>query len=97
MFRQLTRLCRELAERPLALVYPGMCAACGGALPPGRDRFCAPCRATLTADSQPTCPRCASTVGPFAALADGCSPAAMPPSISSVLSAWDRMKACCAS
>jgi ComF family protein len=49
-----------------------MCVACGAALPPGRDRFCGPCRAALTSDTQTTCPRCASTVGAFAAVEDGC-------------------------
>src|SRR5262245_12438003 len=72
MFRPLARLGRHLGEGVLALLYPGMCAACGCPLPPGRERFCPSCRATLTSDCQPACPRCASTVGPFIVLEDGC-------------------------
>jgi len=34
--------------------------------------FCIPCRTALTADRARTCPRCASTIGPFTAIEDGC-------------------------
>jgi ComF family protein len=72
MFRSFTHLAREFVEGALALVYPGSCASCAAALPPGRERFCAACRASLTSDTRPACPRCASTVGPFALLDNGC-------------------------
>lgn len=63
----------ELAQGLVALLYPGVCAGCEDMLPPGPDRFCAACRTALAADQLPTCPRCASTVGPFANLEDGCT------------------------
>lgn len=64
---------RELARGLLHLLYPGACAACGGALPPGQTDFCAACCTTLTTDPHPTCPRCAGTVGPFTNLEGGCT------------------------
>ncbi len=72
MFRRLATFGRDLAQGALALCYPGVCAACGRALPPEEIPFCKPCRTTLTSDDRPTCPRCASTVGAFTDLADGC-------------------------
>jgi ComF family protein len=72
MLRHLGKLGRDLAQGTLALLYPGMCAACSAALPPGKERFCAACRAALTADRQPTCPRCASSIGPHVVLDDRC-------------------------
>jgi len=71
MFEHLGKLGRDLVQGSLALLYPGMCAACACSLPPGHERFCSACHAALTADRQPTCPRCASTIGPFVALDDG--------------------------
>jgi ComF family protein len=68
----LSALGKELARGALHLLYPGVCAACGRSLPIGQDLFCEPCRVALTADNHPTCPRCASTVGPFVPLEDGC-------------------------
>src|SRR5262249_34852429 len=54
----------ELAHGLVQLLYPGACRACAQPLDPGD--FCAACRTALTADPQPSCPRCAATVGPFA-------------------------------
>jgi ComF family protein len=71
MFQHLGNLGRHLAQGTLALLYPGMCVACGCSLTQSRERFCSTCRAALTADRQPACPRCASTIGPFVALEDG--------------------------
>ncbi len=48
-----------LCDQPVADVEPSAC-------------LCGPCRAELTADNSTTCPRCASTVGPFTDLSDGC-------------------------
>jgi ComF family protein len=45
---------------------------CYTPLPPGAGPFCADCRKALSADPRPQCPRCAASVGPFAAVADGC-------------------------
>ena len=64
---------RDLTQGLLALLYPGSCAACNAALPPGPERFCAACLAALTEHSQVACPRCASEIGPFAHVEDGCS------------------------
>jgi len=72
MFRHLATFGRDLAQGLLALLYPGVCAGCGRAVPPEQMPFCPTCRAALTGDTQPTCPRCASTVGPFTHLDGGC-------------------------
>jgi predicted amidophosphoribosyltransferase len=57
----------------LHLLYPNTCWACGRDLPENENRFCRPRRATLTTDPHPTCPRCSSSVGPFANLEGGCN------------------------
>jgi ComF family protein len=72
MLRQLGGLGRELGQGLLALVYPGVCWACGNSLAPDTRHFCAACRARLTSDPHPTCPRCSSSVGPHAILGGGC-------------------------
>jgi ComF family protein len=66
---------RELGRGFIRLLYPGICSVCHDPLPPELDRFCAPCRARLTTDPFPSCPRCAATIGPFAlaSLKDGCT------------------------
>jgi ComF family protein len=73
MESRLLALGQDLARGLLALLYPGVCGACAGPLPPGLRYFCNACCGLLTADAQPTCPRCASTVGPFTLLENGCS------------------------
>jgi ComF family protein len=70
---KLLDVCRETAGGLLHLIYPAVCAACTRPLVPGEQHFCASCRAALTTDSLPACPRCASTVGPFTVLEGGCS------------------------
>jgi ComF family protein len=72
MFQRLSTLGRELGQGLLSLLYPGICAACGRPLPPDQNHFCTSCRMLLTSDPHATCPRCASTVGAFADVADGC-------------------------
>jgi ComF family protein len=64
---------RQLGRGLLHLFYPGWCLACEDALPPYDSSFCKACRDTLTTDPFPTCPRCSSTVGPFANVTRGCS------------------------
>jgi ComF family protein len=64
---------RELGRGLLHLVYPGVCAVCTrptGAVP---GDFCPDCRAALTDDPHPTCPRCASSLGPNLPPADDCT------------------------
>src|SRR5262249_40441832 len=63
---------RQLAQGFLHIIYPPVCAACSQPLASGAEHFCSSCRAALTADPLPSCPRCASTVGPFVDVRDGC-------------------------
>lgn len=72
MLTPLSALGRELLHGLLALLYPGACAACGRALPVDQGYFCAGCLQSITQDDKATCPRCASTVGPFTPLEGGC-------------------------
>jgi ComF family protein len=73
MESRLLTLGRDLAQGLLALLYPGVCGACASPLSPEMKFFCPACRHLLTGDTQPTCPRCASSVGPFTLLDNGCS------------------------
>lgn len=72
MIERITAFGKDLAQGVLALLYPGLCGVCGGSLPAERLSFCAPCQDQLVADPHPTCPRCASTIGPFSLVDDGC-------------------------
>ncbi len=63
---------RSILQGLLHLLYPGACHVCDVPLPPGAEPFCDACRKALTHDPHPQCPRCAGSVGPFAAVADGC-------------------------
>lgn len=64
---------KELTQGLVQLLYPGACESCTLPLAADQSHFCAPCRAALTTDPFPTCPRCAATVGPFANLKEGCT------------------------
>src|SRR4051794_33072351 len=64
---------RDLTRGLLHLLYPPLCRLGNCPLPDGGARFCGACRAALTADPRPACPRCAADVGPYALLAGGCS------------------------
>ena len=64
-------LVRELAQGLLALLYPGICAACGKSLPLEQGRFCTGCREALISNPL-SCPRCASSIGPYASVEGGC-------------------------
>jgi ComF family protein len=70
------QLCRNhlaaWAQGLAHLIFPGHCLICGSAIPPATDGLCFPCNQALTTDISPTCPRCAATVGPYAAAVDGC-------------------------
>lgn len=63
---------RSLAGGLLQLVYPNLCWACGTSIGEEPGGFCADCRTALTTDPHETCPRCSSTVGPYAITESGC-------------------------
>src|SRR5947209_12278367 len=65
-------LLRELGAGLLHLLYPPVCPVCGELANGGEGPFCEACRTGLLADPFPRCPRCAGTVGPFAAVEHGC-------------------------
>ena len=64
-----TRAYHTLVSGVADLIWPRHCWLCETetAAP-----LCDPCRAELTADPLPTCPRCAGTVGPHVDLTGGC-------------------------
>jgi len=64
---------RSLGEGLLHLFYPRVCWVCQQIQPPGQPAICGDCASQFTRDDRPTCPRCASTVGPYVELANGCS------------------------
>jgi ComF family protein len=64
---------RQLTQGALQLIFPAVCAACERSLGPEERHFCPKCRSLLTTDPFPTCPRCAASVGPHAAVQDGCT------------------------
>lgn len=68
----LASLGRTLVGGITNLIYPNTCWVCGDVMPSQQIHICGPCRSKLTVDPFPTCPRCASTVGPHLLLADGC-------------------------
>jgi ComF family protein len=73
MFGSLTDAARAVANGFLQLIYPATCWACGQFLRAREpDYFCTACRLAMTGDTAPTCPRCASTVGPYVSLEHGC-------------------------
>src|SRR5437868_5582131 len=57
-------LFHDLARGFVQLIYPAACLACGSALTEGERDLCGECGAGLFDDPHPTCPRCASTLGP---------------------------------
>jgi ComF family protein len=66
-------LAKDLAQGLMHLVYPGICPVCEAAVPVGESFPCSACRAALTHDPHNYCPRCGTTVGPFALLDGGCA------------------------
>jgi ComF family protein len=65
-------LLRDIARGFVQILYPGACLACGSATNEDERDLCTPCRTGLLDDSHPTCPRCASSIGPNLAPADDC-------------------------
>jgi ComF family protein len=66
------RLLNEFGKGLLQILYPASCFACGAAVVEYSDRFCSTCRKQLANLNGHVCPRCASTVGPYVDLEDGC-------------------------
>src|SRR5260370_42513312 len=64
---------RTFSRGLLHLIYPNTCWTCAEFLTEGPPGFCQSCRTALTHDQHPTCPRCASSIGPFVNLQDGCN------------------------
>jgi ComF family protein len=71
-FQRLLDLGWTLAQGSLQLLYPNACFVCNQPLSQDRADFCDACRTALTTEPFSTCPRCATTVGPFAHVQDGC-------------------------
>ncbi len=68
----LTNAGRELGAGLLHLLLPACCHVCSVSLPPPHARLCDRCRADILTDPSPSCPRCASTVGPFVVPTERC-------------------------
>ncbi len=66
--RHLTDLARGAGH----LIWPPRCLVCSADLGEQTVHFCDPCRTALTHDPGDKCPRCASLVGPYTDLSDGC-------------------------
>jgi ComF family protein len=66
MFDELRNLIRPFVD----VLAPPTCAMCSVAIPTGH--FCDPCHAALTTDPFPTCPLCASSMGPHSAICLRC-------------------------
>jgi ComF family protein len=64
---------RDLARGLLHLAYPGVCLLCTKPTAIGGGDFCPDCRDALVIDPDPTCPRCASTLGPNLAPGSDCA------------------------
>lgn len=66
---------RPFAEGLAELVWPRDCHLCDTPLTPSLTEqwLCPACLNAITGDTAPTCPRCASTVGPHTDLSDGCT------------------------
>lgn len=54
------------------LLFPSVCGCCEGVFPGLAGHFCPECVDKLTADPHTTCARCASSVGEFAEVSEGC-------------------------
>jgi ComF family protein len=67
---RLTTLGRDFLIGAQHLIYPGCCLLCGQPLAAEQTHFCTFCHRELFTASEPTCPRCAGAIGPFA-VSDG--------------------------
>lgn len=63
---------RDFGRGLIELIYPNVCWICRQSLRPEEASPCGSCEGALCTDPYGTCPRCASTVGPFAASPEGC-------------------------
>src|SRR5665213_2335213 len=63
---------RQLGRGLLHLLYPACCHFCGRSLK-ADGPFCDACQDALFIDPYSVCPRCATTVGPFAVIEGRCS------------------------
>jgi ComF family protein len=66
------RIVQFVLQGLVRLIYPSTCWACGKPVAERIPLLCATCAHELTHDPHATCPRCSSTVGPHAYLAQGC-------------------------
>jgi ComF family protein len=69
---RLTSLGREFLIGARELIYPGCCLLCGQPIPSEQTHFCSICHQELFVDSDPSCPHCAGTIGPFAVIDGRC-------------------------
>ena len=72
MLRSALQTATDLAHGLLDLVYPPVCWVCETLQHGLSDGVCSVCLTKITVDPHPTCPRCASTVGPHVNLLGGC-------------------------
>ncbi len=72
MTRQFWQTARTLRDGFLQLIYPNVCWVCEQLREQLNQGICPQCARELVHDPHPTCPRCASTVGPFVHLDSGC-------------------------
>src|SRR5260370_12864646 len=73
MLQALVRLSQGFTQGLLQLVYPATCLCCAGPMPDYQARLCDSCRRSLSNSTQPVCPRCAATVGPYVQVGSGCT------------------------
>lgn len=69
---RLTNLGRDFLIGAGHLIYPGCCLLCGQPLAAEQSHFCSACHQELFVDPHEICPRCAGTIGPFAAVEGRC-------------------------
>lgn len=64
---------RQFGQGLLHLVYPNACWVCLAPIEPGAPSLCTRCDQAIGYDPHASCPRCASTVGPYTSSKDGCT------------------------
>jgi ComF family protein len=63
---------RDLVHGIVEMLFPSICWVCEKRLAEEEESFCHTCKLALLQDGDRTCPRCASSVGEFAEIAQGC-------------------------
>jgi ComF family protein len=63
---------RPLIDQILEYIYPSLCWNCQMAPAEDQHPFCSDCLKRLQPSTDATCPRCATTVGPFSNVIEGC-------------------------